>query len=301
LTIVEADPGTGKSYFMHMVCAAVCDGKRLPSEGALNGWEKIKQSRVYYLGVEDGISAVIKPRLVDNKMKHFENFMVNDQAFTMDEEGLARVETVVEEFKPSLVVFDTLNYYIGGIDIHRANEVSTQLEHFTRLAKTHNIAVVIIRHLTKNSTGGVSALHRGMGSVAFTGTAREVLALGLNPDDPDMKIVAVTKFNMGPMPKALGFRILETGDRKSLFEWDENFYTLTSDDIINVRRTSKSPNALDEAIKYLKEKLKDGMIESLLLNKDAEARGISHRTLVRARQQLSVKVIRKNDKWYSSL
>lgn len=302
LTIVEGDPGLGKSYFMQMVCGAICDGGKLPGEGGLNGKQRIKSGRVYYFSVEDDPGTVIVPRLRWNKIRALSSFRIFDRKLTMDEEGLTTAEFLVEKYKVDMVVFDTLNYFVGGIDVHRANEVSQQMEHFQRLAHKNNVAVVVLRHLTKNSTGVVKAAYRGQGSIAFSGAAREVLTVGTHPDDIDLRIIAVTKLNLEALPKALGFRIKREG-RESRFEWSDDLYDLTSQDIIDVKLSSKDKkkDELGEAVKFLSDKLGDGAMESDQLDGLAEAAGMSKSALRRGKKELGVRIVKRGGKWFCSL
>lgn len=308
MTIVEGDPGLGKSYLMQMVSKAIVDGGRLPSEGGLGGTEKIKRGNVLYFSIEDDAGTVIVPRLRWNKCRNLKNFHIYDRKLTMDEDGLRTAEYLVEKHKIDMVVFDTLNYFVGGIDVHRANEVAQQLEHFTRLASNHDIAVVVLRHLTKNSSGTVKASYRGQGSIAFTGTAREVLTVGMHPDDHDLKILAVTKLNLEAMPKALGYRILKA-DKGSRFEWSEDMYDLTSDDIVDVKPKGKGAgrpaNAVGDAIAFIEEKLADGPMESNTIKAMAETASIAPATLLRAKKELKIKSTRRESagetRWFWSL
>lgn len=303
LTIVEGDPGLGKSYMMQMISVALCDGGKLPGEGGLNGKQRIKQGRVLYCSVEDDASTVIVPRLKWNGCENISGFRIYDRKLTMDEDGLSHAEYLVEKYKIDMVVFDTLNYFVGGIDVHRANEVSQQMEHFQRLAHRYGVAVVVLRHLTKASGGSVKAAYRGQGSIAFSGAAREVLTVGLHPDDHTLRIVAVTKLNLEAIPKALGYRIEKT-KAGSRFTWSDELYDLTSDDIVDVRPTSGGRNERKDAVEFLKEKLADGAMEVGQLEGLAEAKGLSKMTLRRARAELEIIVTKKGfspARWYWKL
>lgn len=306
LTIVEGDPGLGKSFFMQMVGKAVVDGGRLPSDTSLGGRERVGAGSVLYFSVEDDASTVIRPRLVG--CRNLKDFRVYDRTLTMDEDGLKHAEYLVEKFKPSLVVFDTINYFIGGIDMHRANEVAQQLEHFTRLAATYNIAVVALRHLTKSSAGNVKAAYRGQGSITFSGTAREVLLVGVHPEDPSLRVVAVTKLNLAARPKAVGYRISRGKGGEAVFEWSDELYDLSSDDIVDVRSkggAGRPADAREEATKFIEEQLADGPMESDQLRRTAEARGIASATLLRAKKDLKIRSIRRENggetRWFWGL
>ena len=303
LTIVEGDPGLGKSFFMQMVAAAVCSGGRLPSEGGLSGTEKLKPGGCLYFSVEDDASTVIKPRL--SGRPGLERFRIYDRTLTMDTDGAGVAEYLVEKFKPSLVVFDTINYFIGGIDMHRANEVAQQMANFTALASKYNVAVVALRHLTKGGVG-VKATYRGQGSITFTGTAREVLTVGLHPDDPDMRIVAVTKLNLAAKPKAVGYKISRGEGGKALFEWSEELYDLTSDEILAVlEKSGGKEGKKDEAGDFIREQLADGAMEVDVLKRLSEARGIAPTTLNKAKKELGIKVIKREStgetRWFWTL
>ena len=304
LTIVEGDPGLGKSYFMQMVAAAICDGGKLPGEGGLNGYEKIKRGRVLYASVEDAPGTVIVPRLKWNKCVSIDRFTIYDRKLTMDEDGLSHAEFLVEQLKVDMVVFDTLNYFVGGIDVHRANEVSQQMEHFQRLAASHGVAVVVLRHLTKSTAGNVSAIYRGQGSMAFSGAAREVITIGIHPEDPEMRIAAVTKLNLEAKPKAIGYKIEKTAEGSKL-TWSRELYDLTSDEVIAMRPVGKTKNSIDEAKIFLEGELQRGAGEVENIEKAADKLGITKTTLRRARQELGVKVSRRgfgdDGKWYWSL
>lgn len=299
LTIVEGDPGLGKSYFMQMVCGAIVDGGKLPSEGGLNGMAKIKRGGVFYFSIEDDPATVIVPRLRSNNTKKLSEFRIYDRKLTMDEDGLKAAEFLVSKHEVDLIVFDTLNYFVGGIDVHRANEVSQQMEHFTRLAKNHNVAVVVLRHLTKNSSGAVKGIYRGQGSIAFTGTAREVLTVGVHPEDHDLRIVAVTKLNLDALPRAVGYRILRNPDGSSRFEWSDSLYDLTSDEILDVKVTSKGKK--NSAEDFIREKLSDGPMDADRIDGLAEAASITKAALKAGRIALNIIVKRRGETWFWEL
>lgn len=286
LTIVEGDPGLGKSYFMQMVSLLICDGKPIPSE------ERVKpiQGRVAYFDMENTAGSVTKVRLVENGMECFENYWQGEEPFSIDdEERWSRVADVLEDFRPTMVVFDTVNVYIGAADMHRASETQQALSNFKQLAVRFNCCVVILRHLTKG--GKEKALYRGQGSIAMTGIARIVLTVGQSPDDADTRVVACTKNNISKKPRALTYRIDALPDRngqtnRSKLVWGD-FVDLTSDDIVSVS-TPKKSNDKENAMQWLKEQLENGKVEIARIERMAEARSISRSTLNRAASDLSV-------------
>jgi hypothetical protein len=148
VTILEGDPGLGKSYLAQIVAASVATGRRLISP--YKGQPKVHGSIVYF-DMENNAGSVTKPRLTQNRFKDFSGmFNVVQQAFSIDDEdSLDFVYEQLERIKPSLVVFDTLNMYIGKADTHKASEVAQAFSIFMQLAKDFNCAVLVLRHLTK--------------------------------------------------------------------------------------------------------------------------------------------------------
>lgn len=288
LTIIEGDPGLGKSYMAQMISLAVCDGKPLPK---VKSDEIIPKGRVAYFDIENSSGTVTKRRLADNGMINFSNFFQEEQIFTVDdEEQKARVEEGVEILKPDIVVFDTINTYIGKADTYKSSDVQQALGWFRLLAKRFNCSVVVLRHLTKSSKD--KALYRGQGSIAFAGLARVVITVGPHPDDPDQRLMAVTKLNITKRPKALSFSIESLPDSgkykdRSRFVWGE-FLDYTSEDIVNSAPPSKNDKGIEEAEEFLKDILDDGPIEIKKIEVMAEKRSISKKNLYKAVDSLGI-------------
>lgn len=289
LTILEGDPGLGKSYLMQMICSYICDGKRLPSVKHM----KAIQGRVVYFDVENSSGSVTKKRLVDNGTENLANFIQVEEPFSIDDEdALDEIYEYFDKHRPVVAVFDTINTYIGGADAFKSHEVQQTLINFKEIAKRFNCAVVVLRHLTKSTKE--RALYRGQGSIAFTGMARVVITVGTMPDEEDMRAMAVTKINVAPCPKALTFSIIALPDtlkrqNRSKFEWGE-FVDTTSDEIIAQNTvTGEKKNAVE----FLQDILDEGEMELKRIEKMAEARSINQRTLRRAADELGVKKIVK--------
>ena len=141
ITIVEGDPGLGKSYFQQVVCAALVDGKKIPSESE---YEPVK-GRVAYFDTENTADTVTKLRLIENGCENLGDYFQEEYPFSIDdEEKWKRVEEALEKFKPDMIVFDTINIYIGGADTYKSSETQQALSHFKVLATRHDCSVVLI-------------------------------------------------------------------------------------------------------------------------------------------------------------
>ena len=289
LSILEGDPGLGKSYVAQMVASGFVDGKRLPSVKRL----PVVQGRVAYFDIENSPGTVTKKRLTGNGCVNMKDYYQDDQPFSIDdEEALTNVYKAIERVKPVLVVFDTINTYIGSADTYKASETQQALGHFKEIAKRFSCSVLVLRHLTKSTKE--RALYRGQGSISFTGLARSVMTVGTSPDDDEVKVIAVTKLNIGKIPQALTYSIRGLPDTakdkdRSVFEWGD-FVDLTSDEILAAPRTENKEEK-EEAVEFLKDVLGDGPVHISKVETMAEARSISKAALKKAVRQLHVEAV----------
>ncbi len=286
VTIVEGDPGLGKSYMMQVIAGYIADGKRIPSEVE---YEPV-QGRVAYFDTENTADTVTKLRLIENGIETLENYWQGEDPFSVDdEEKWERVSEVLEDFRPTMIVFDTINIYIGGADTYRSSETQQALAYFKQLGARFDCAVVLLRHLTKSSKE--KALYRGQGSIAFTGLARIVLTVGLSPDDENVRVVACTKNNIGPKIRSFTFTIDGLPDtakskNRSKLTWGE-FVDLTADDIVSVAPIKNKDN--ESAVKWLRDQLEGReRIEIVKIERMAAARSLSKTVIHRAADQLGV-------------
>jgi len=292
VTILEGDPGLGKSYLAQMVAMCICDGKSLPSVKR----RPPVQGKVMYFDIENSADAVTKRRLEYNDCEHMENYYQIEEAFSIDDEDyLDLVYEAMEQVKPTLVVFDTLNTYMGGADTHKASETQQVFKEFKILARRFDCSVMVLRHLTKGQKGR-SAMYAGQGSIAFAGLARIIMTCGHHPDPdlPEERIMAVTKINVAKQPRALAFSIDGLPDTvkdqdRSRFVWGD-FLDYTADEIINVDRTraGDKDDKAQEVIDFLKEFLGEGQVDSRAVRAAAEARSFSTRMLNRVVDDLGV-------------
>lgn len=286
ITILEGDPGLGKSYLAQIVGAHLVDGKKLPS---VKTYKKVK-GKVCYFDLENDAGSVTKRRLVDNKCRHLEHYFQEEKFFMIDDdEALEGVYESIQRHKPVLVVFDTLNTYIGKVDTHKASETQQALAEFKEIAKRFNCAVIVVRHLTKNTKG--PALYRGQGSIGFTGMARVVVTVGQHPEEEDTRVLAVTKLNVTRRPKALTYYVESLPDTlkyqdRSKIVWGD-FVELTSDEIVSVEPVKKTKRSVDVE-QFLKDELSDGPMKLAELKRAAEARGISMKMIRRVADELGV-------------
>lgn len=292
LTILEGDPGLGKSYLAQIMSIHVCDGTPFPhTKGA-----KIKKGKVAYFDIENSAGSVTKKRLGTNGLKNMGNFFQEEEPFSIDDEdALDRMHDALERVRPDLVVFDTLNTYIGKADTHKAAEVQQSFKQFSRIAKGYNCSVVVLRHLTKSSKD--RAIYRGQGSIAFTGLARVVMTVMQHPEDSNYRALAITKINVARPPKAKSFTILSLPDKngekdRSRFKWGADL-DMSADEIILAPPPDKEDKDVnDQLAKFAQTLLSDGKMPKQEFEASLQARGFSTgKTLAEQLDGLGIKKI----------
>jgi DNA repair protein RadA/Sms len=280
LTILEGDPGLGKSWLTCALASAVTRGRGLP------GCEPFEAGNVLMLSAEDGLADTLRPRL-DAVGADVRRVHALGEPLTLDAPGLLRLEAAIIERTPVLVIVDPLFAFTGGkVDIHRANECRAISAPLAALAERHGCAMLAVRHLGK-ARGGGHALNAGIGSIDFAAAARSVLLVGRDPDDETKRAVVQTKNNLAPHGASVGYRL--EGDR---FYWTGES-DLTAGRILSVVSNDEERGALAEALDFLRSALSGGEREVDEVKGEARRAGISEATLRRARERLNLKAIRQ--------
>jgi uncharacterized protein YijF (DUF1287 family) len=208
LTMLDGDPGLGKSLLTLDLAARVSTGRPMPGEMG-----KHDPAAVIIMTAEDGLADTVRPRLdalgADAARVHAIAVDTGDAdstqgvTFPMD---LAALHDKAMELQARLVVIDPFMAYIGGdVNTRIDHDVRRLLAPMARLAEGTGAAVIVVRHLNKSSMG--NALYRGGGSIAFIGAARAGLLVARDPDDEGRRILATTKMNLAPEPPSLAFTI----------------------------------------------------------------------------------------------
>jgi hypothetical protein len=287
ITIIEGDPGVGKSFIIQLTAVNLCDGKPLPS---LIGDERLKLPplRVYFCDLENSASYVTKARVRKAGLKNFQNFIQCEEIFSIDNDNdLDRLEASIEIRKPDVLVFDTINSYLGKTDSFKGTEVQQTLNKLKDISRRYNVACVILRHLRKSKRK--DAIQAGQGSIAFVGIARLVLTVGRMPDDPDTVTLMQIKNGLGPHRRDLAFTYTLDESGMKYCKVVENIdveETLSK----NKEKIKEAGNAMKEAVDFLEEFLEEGPQEYKRIIEEAERKSISKTTLTRARSKLNIAV-----------
>ena len=286
LTIVQGDPGEGKTTFILQVAAILSRGDYLPFSE-----QKSNPINVIFQTAEDGLSDTVKPRLIEAHADSSRIYVIDDSEYslTLSDE---RIEHAIEETKSRCIILDPIQGYLGAkIDMNRANEIRPVLMRLSSIAEKYNTAIVLLAHMNKGN--GIKHIYRGLGSIDFMAAARSVLVVGRINDNPKVRVVAHGKSSLAPEGRSVAFELSEENG----FKW-LGYYDITVDDLLmgGVRE-----NKSQTAEKMLKDILKDGEVEQKEILERATSIGISKRTLDEVKKGLSIKSKRIGNAWYWKL
>ena len=298
--ILDGDPGVGKTLLMTQLAASISLGHPLPDQQGVPCLPTGGPAPTLLLSMEDSLTRTLKPRLVVagadytkiHALTSWCDAKGQEHVFTFDH--LPLLEEAIQTYHPRLVVINPVTAYMGKMDIHRANEVQALMTRLTRLAERSNCAIVCIRHPAKPGQHIGKAIHRGLGSVGFIGTARTGLFAEQHPTNPGKVLLAQTKSNM----ERHGHTQLFTKEQGQ-FQWCG--VSRISAEMMAGSESGPDTNAFLEALFWLEDTLQDGLPRQAEdLRSAAEEEDIAFRTLRRAKQALQIRSIKRagdTDKW----
>ena len=171
LTIIQGDPGDGKTTMVLNLAAKLSKGEALDENMTVT-----EPVNVIYQTAEDGLADTVKPRL-ELAGADCERIIVideSDKSLSMVDE---RLEQAIVRTGARLLILDPIQAYLGGgMDMNRANEARDMTKKLGALAEKTKCAIILIGHMNKAS--GNKAAYRGMGSIDFFAVARSVLLVG---------------------------------------------------------------------------------------------------------------------------
>ena len=189
ITIVQGDPGEGKTTFALNLAARISKGKRFGQEDTTG-----VPLSVIYQTAEDGLSDTVKPWLEEAKADCSRILVIDDRekSLTMDDD---RLEKAINATGARLLILDPIQAYLGGgVDMNRANEARDMTKKLSQLAEHTGCAVLLIGHMNKAS--GVKAAYRGIGSIDFFAVARSVLLVARVAEQENIRVMAQIKNNL---------------------------------------------------------------------------------------------------------
>lgn len=277
ITIVEGDPGEGKTTLVLKLAAALSMGLPLPCDD----YKEYEPIHIIYQTAEDGIEDTIKPRLekagADCSMIRVIDETDKELSMTDD-----RLEQAIIETGARLIILDPIQAYIGAtVDMHRANEIRPVLKHLGIIAEKYNCAIILIGHMNKAS--GSKSTYRGLGSIDIQATARSVLLVARLRDKPNIRIMAHDKSSLAPAGDAIGFEMTEDNGMVCIGPYD-----ITIDELLSGNE-GRGKKKLDIAENFIKEYFGiNKVIPSNEIMMEAAKRSIKRNTLLSAKKKLGI-------------
>ena len=275
VTLIQGNPGKGKTWLAMAIAAYCTNGKELPN--AL----PIEPFNVLYQTAEDGIADTIKPRLAkcgaDMTRVRFINEDEKQLSMTDD-----RIEKAIRQNNVRLMIMDPIQAYLGAnVDMNRANEIRPLFRHLSTIAERTGCAIVLIGHLNKSS--GSQSDYRSLGSIDIAAAVRSILFVEKveKEKEQDIRVVYQQKDSLAKKENPVAFSLGEEG-LKWLGEYD-----ISIEDLLMGKAGTKKETKLEKAQKLILELLNKRKVMCLEeLEAELLAYGISSRTGRDARKQL---------------
>ena len=283
LTILQGDPGEGKSTFMLNIAALLTRGKEMP-----DGFHVAEPQRVVYQTAEDNLADTVKPRLVTAgaDCSRIAYIVDEDSPLTLEDN---RIEKVIQQTNARLFILDPLQAYLSqDSDMFSAGRMRQQLKRLADIAAKYKCAIVVIGHMNKAS--GEKNLYRGLGSIDIAAIARSVLMISRDRNDSSIRYMFPVKSSLAPEGSTIAFSF----NQKTGLRWIGK---------CQVDREQIEDCDIDDSKRALARRI----VFEMLCEQDTRSRdilnklklmGISERTINTAKKELGVTSYRKDGAWF---
>lgn len=220
ITMIQGDPGEGKTTLALRLAAACSTGNVLP------GMKTREPFTVLYQTAEDGLGDTIKPRLIDAGANEKMIFCIDesDRCLSLLDK---RIEDAIVQTGAKLMILDPVQGYLGDkIDMNRANEIRSVLKKVASVAERTGCAIVLVGHL--NKAQGSNSNYRGLGSIDFRAAARSVLLVGRLKKEPHIRVIVHDKSSLALEGNSLAFSLgTDAG-----FSWLDGYNDISSEELL---------------------------------------------------------------------
>jgi putative DNA primase/helicase len=286
LVIFEGDPGEGKTAVAIHLAATVSRGLPFPAPDG-DPVQRPEAANVIYMTAEDGLADTLRPRLdragadvsrvYSLQAVEVQHASGSPKTRSVTLADVSAIEEALRTLRPALVIVDPLQAYLGSeMDMYRPNETRPVLAALAALAERYECVVLLIRHLTKSERE--NPLYRGMGSIDFAAAARSMMLATRDPRSPKRHVLVHLKSSLAALGASLAYEI---GEGAAICWTGQS--DLTAERVSRTRDTEEERSALDEAVEFLRELLRDGPRLVNEIFKAAKQAHIAEATLQRAK------------------
>ena len=293
VTLLQGDPGDGKSKLMLSLAALLSKGAPLPFADEEAG----EPMTVIYQTTEDDADDTVVPRFNsaggDGERLIF--IKEDEKSLTFGDD---RIREAVEKYNAKLLILDPMSSYIGDTcSMNNANETRAEFNHLIAVAKDTGCAIVIIAHM--NKAKDTSPLYRTNGSIDIAGAARSILAVTrtANKQNPAERYLVQVKSNLAPMGSAILFEVADKG---------VNFLDeleLSAEDAFSasVPRMGRPNDREEAATDFIRSLLSDGRRLASDCEAKLEAAGFKKSTYKKSKKKAGVRSVKDGFLWYWTL
>jgi hypothetical protein len=254
------------------------------------------------LSSEDAASDTIVPRLVaagaELARVHLLKFTMTDgklRTFSLQTDLEALGEKIRGIGDVALIIIDPVTAYLGKIDGHQTSDVRGVMEPLQQFAERFRVACLLISHPQK--AGATNVLNVVTGSAAFVHVPRTTFICIKDPDNEARTLLLAGKNNLGRKAEGLGYftESVFVGPDKNILTsrivWDKAPVTISANEALEREAERKRGSTGLDAENLLRERVAAGGEGTPVkdIQEEAEALGISERTLNRARKRLGLK------------
>jgi hypothetical protein len=273
LTLLEGDPGLGKSILTLEIVARATRGEPLFEDSG-----RRKPIHAVVLGGEDDEADTIHPRLSAARADLERVDILTSDSVVRFPDGAPLLEECVRRYQARLVVIDPLSAFVTGFDTRAA------LRPVHQIAARTGAAIILVRHRAKHLRG--SAISQGLGGIGVSGIVRSGLLWAQHPEDAGSRVLASFKLNIAERPISLRASVVRAAKGSARIEWlGKSHY---SADDLSRTASANARVSVSEAKRFLSDLFQHsgGPIRADRVKEQGRTVGISTRTLERAAREV---------------
>ena len=297
ITILDGDPGLGKSTMLMDWAARISRGEALPDG------DPQPERGVLLICAEDDPADTIVPRLnaMGADLRHITLLTElpleqPNGSYDPDKTRLVSlpldvplIEAAIDALDIGLVIIDPLLAFIDpDLRANSDQDVRAALTPLASALHRTNASAILVRHLNKSASG--NSMYRGGGSIGIIGIARFGLLVARSREDRDVRVLASVKSNLGPPPQSYAYRLESVpGEDVARVVWLGEVGDSADDLLGDTLATNEQKEIESEAEAFLTEYLEKHPARRDTIITDAKRAGISVRSIDRAKARLGIK------------
>lgn len=277
-TTLAGDGGSGKTSLWCSIAASVSNGY---SPFFASGETDRKPQKVLFFSAEDSVQHTLKKKLrqCGANMENIITVDIADEHFKDIKFNSPLLESLVEEHRPELLIFDPIQAFIPPeMNMGYRNAMRQCLAPLIAMGEKYGVTTIVVVHANKRA--GAYGRNRIADSADIWDISRSVLMTG-ETNEKGIRYMTQEKNNYGPLQNTVLFSIEDgvpvfkgfTDKRDRDFVQDSNY-------------TEKVAPAKDEARAFILDYLRDGEKEVKDLDGMGKAQGHSPNALKNAKAEL---------------